>query len=290
MTYEEFSKNYFSACEVIAHEKGMELRSVHTLHSDYLGMHLIVDGMKASPVMYITPNIERTPDEAIQMLMNYDVPDWVTNFVADLKSAIPDNAQPVVYPLDRVLNCDYKDIAILKQFGDLVVVWKVFLNTERDNDIASSLLTLPILEHADCTVNALPSINTQTFQILSMESVLREMTDSDVNFAEALQMVVLTNEKKMFGAVAMFSDDLLQEVAHRFGVKHLNIIPSSVHEVIALPGDGTTESDLAYKMMIYEVNSTNVEPHEVLSDHVYHYNAESHTLWYDSTFLDLRTV
>ncbi len=51
------------------------------------------------------------------------------------------------------------------------------------------------------------------------------------------------------------------------------IIPSSVHEVILMPHDGMLPEE-AMKEMIYDINRTQVEPEEMLSDSLHYYDAE----------------
>ena len=53
--------------------------------------------------------------------------------------------------------------------------------------------------------------------------------------------------------------------------KNLYVIPSSIHEFLILPIlPGTCIQDL--NAMIHEVNSTQVEEEEILSDHAYFYS------------------
>ena len=51
-----------------------------------------------------------------------------------------------------------------------------------------------------------------------------------------LQMYVLTNKYKLWGAAAFLYPGVLKATAKRFG-KDLIILPSSVHEVILIPQD-----------------------------------------------------
>ena len=55
-----------------------------------------------------------------------------------------------------------------------------------------------------------------------------------------------------------------------FGQQKLLVLPSSVAEVIVLPW---TDTNLTYyKKMVEEVNETQLEPYQVLSENVYFYN------------------
>lgn len=84
------------------------------------------------------------------------------------------------------------------------------------------------------------------------------------------RMYVLGNEKKLFGAAVMFYNDVLDEFSDRLK-KNLFILPSSVHEVILIPDDGLQEPEELWKM-VCEINDTQVEPEEVLTDALYYFS------------------
>lgn len=83
-------------------------------------------------------------------------------------------------------------------------------------------------------------------------------------------MKVLSNERRIHGAVCMLYPGVLKEMADRIGGDFF-IIPSSVHEVILLP-DADKGLNEGLKQLIREVNSTQVAPEEVLSDTLYRYD------------------
>ena len=65
-----------------------------------------------------------------------------------------------------------------------------------------------------------------------------------------------------------------QELADRIGVHEFVLIPSSIHECLFLPDDEGADVD-TLRMMVREVNETQVAPEEVLSDSVYRYDPET---------------
>ena len=83
-------------------------------------------------------------------------------------------------------------------------------------------------------------------------------------------LYVLTNRSGWYGASCILYPGLLQKLAAQLG-DDLFILPSSVHEVILLPvraAGGPAELEA----MVKEVNATEVDPEEVLSDSVYRYS------------------
>jgi hypothetical protein len=82
-------------------------------------------------------------------------------------------------------------------------------------------------------------------------------------------MFVITNEKKIFGASVLMHIKYIKELADRIE-SDLFIIPSSIHEVIAVPADYIDTETLTN--MVNEVNMANVSPQEVLGNRVYSYS------------------
>lgn len=84
-------------------------------------------------------------------------------------------------------------------------------------------------------------------------------------------MYILTNRERMYGASVMLYEGYFRTLAGQAGTD-LYILPSSIHEVIAVPVKDTDPADL--QDLVRAVNSTEgmMEPHEVLSDSVYRYS------------------
>ena len=71
------------------------------------------------------------------------------------------------------------------------------------------------------------------------------------------------------GAVSMIYEDKLREFCERIG-SDVYVIPSSINEIILVPCEEDT-STMMLNDMVKEVNATQLEPVEVLSDHVYYF-------------------
>jgi len=81
---------------------------------------------------------------------------------------------------------------------------------------------------------------------------------------------IMTNKYQINGASVLLYHGLLDGLAEKLGTD-LYVIPSSIHEFLILPVlPGTCIQDL--NAMIHEVNSTQVEEEEILSDHAYFYS------------------
>lgn len=116
------------------------------------------------------------------------------------------------------------------------------------------------------TPNLLPAA------ITGMKEIIQQMMGEgakEAELAEEVPMYVMTNSMKMNGAATMAYPNVVRNFANALG-KNVYIIPSSVHEVILVPETGTEGGRL--NDMVREVNETQVDPKEVLADHVYYYD------------------
>jgi len=115
-----------------------------------------------------------------------------------------------------------------------------------------------------------------------MEEAVREMMGDELeeeeyrDFWEAVPMYVVSNSEHVYGAATLLYTRMLKEVSE-VAQKNLYVIPSSIHEVIVLQDNGDKDV-MRLKEIIEEVNRTQVESEEILSDNLYYYNRISGVL------------
>ena len=86
---------------------------------------------------------------------------------------------------------------------------------------------------------------------------------------EKSPMVVISNKDRNHGASCLIHTDFLEEVSQKyFENQNIIVIPSSIHECICLPYGVNMDLE-EVKNMVYEVNSTQLEPVEILSNEVF---------------------
>ena len=171
---------------------------------------------------------------------------------------------------------------------DLSLIYKVVVGTGADG-IGSITIRNEHMEQWGVTVDEIHEMamkNTKEIlpvTVQTMTEVMREMFGSDgmpEEMAEMMfsdmplnqQMFIISTKSKVNGAASMFYEDTLSELADKIGTS-LYILPSSVHEVIAVSTDMGTPEALAG--MVREVNGGQVAPEEQLSDHVYKFDAKA---------------
>ena len=119
-------------------------------------------------------------------------------------------------------------------------------------------------------------------KVEDMTYLMAEMTGMSVEEIAKMQgdtppMIVITNTKKTNGASGICYMDVLREIADRYE-KDLAILPSSIHECIVYPVDGSVNFIL-FDNMVRDVNKT-LLPEEVLSDHAYRYIRDEDRILY----------
>ena len=89
-------------------------------------------------------------------------------------------------------------------------------------------------------------------------------------------MYVLSNKDKVFGASVMIYTKYLKSLAD-FVRNDLYVLPSSIHELIAIPAAEHIDTrDLL--AMVREVNETEVSDADYLNDNVYVYRRATDTI------------
>ena len=87
---------------------------------------------------------------------------------------------------------------------------------------------------------------------------------------------VISNKTCLNGAASMFYPDVLDYVSSKLGGDFL-VAPSSIHEVIAVPAREDIDISQLEDTVKF-VNSTQVDESDQLGDHLYKYDARTHSL------------
>jgi len=98
-----------------------------------------------------------------------------------------------------------------------------------------------------------------------IEELLKEFPESGEN-----AMTVVTNDVGVNGAAAIFYPGVMERMAE-IAKGDFFILPSSLHETIILPDRGNFSPEQLAEM-VKEINATQVEPWDRLTDEVYHYD------------------
>lgn len=115
------------------------------------------------------------------------------------------------------------------------------------------------------------------WQFITLLELMEQILDSrDLNNQLDLEedllvpMYILTNKEKYFGASCILYPRVLEKIAEQLN-SHFYILPSSIHECIIMPVSGYFSQESLSKM-VTEINKSQLEEVEVLSDCAYFYD------------------
>lgn len=261
-----------------------------------LGLHIRSEDNMLAPVIYLDEFYERFVSGDLTMKE-------VIKKVLELNNTRPDIQK--YFQLEEFLSWDkaknnidmriisqnmneelLKDVPWIPQ-NDLAVIF-CYQKYEEDDSVAYSiLLHNHHVAQWQVTTKELLEVALQNFPvddvvITSMTELLDGFVEefgveiSDAKKAE-INMYVLTNRRKQYGAVGIVHMEVLKEFSAKHGNRDVLIIPSSVHECILIPLNGDEDMSL-FNEMIQEVNATQLSSEDILSDHAYIYRWEDNEI------------
>ncbi len=175
-----------------------------------------------------------------------------------------------------------------REFEDLSIIYRWVISLD-ESGIRSSVITNDFTKKLGMDENGLyrcAAENTKRIlppTVKSMNEVIREMFEKD-GMGEMAEIVldgvpdtmwVISNSKGVNGASSMLYDDTLHKLASDIE-DDLYLLPSSVHEFIAVPAELGEPNELAE--MVNEINMDQVSLEERLSNQVYHYDKDTRKL------------
>ena len=141
-------------------------------------------------------------------------------------------------------------------------------NTERLFPVKEKPLGAAVLEMEMQNLDSLEIPEIVKEQI--REEMMRQKEELDTG------MIILSNEENNHGASVLFYKGLLNRLSERYETSYF-IIPSSVHELMLYPDDGTV-AEYQLKALLTEANNRSVPKEDWLSDNLYYYNRNKQKL------------
>lgn len=160
-----------------------------------------------------------------------------------------------------------------KRYLDLAAVYRVIVH-EDEMGMESFLISNELLECYGVAREELDNAarrNTERkgFEMVSIDAIFAEIAGMPEDETETgCNMWVLTNTKKLNGATVLLYTDRFKNLAEKLG-SDLYVLPSSIHEVIAVSVNGMNPEEL--KSIVCAINSSEVSEEEFLSGNIYKY-------------------
>ena len=271
----------------------LDIHSTEKVNQTMDGLTLMGEGVRVSPTIYLnnmyehykeTEDLQGVLTDAAVMMDKAmtEAPDIIPSL--DMASA-KDN---IVFQLvNTEQNKALLEDAPNRAFQDLSIIYRWVVKVE-DSGIQSTVVHNSLAKQLGMSEDEMFKAaveNTRRIfppSIRNMNEVIRDMFMKDGMPPEIAEMMigeippeqsmyVISNEQGINGAISMLYEDKLHSLAEDLETD-LYIMPSSVHEVIAVSSNMGDPNELA--QMVAEINMDQVSLEERLSNQVYHYDKD----------------
>lgn len=256
------------------------------------GLTILAEGVNVSPTIYLNGFFEEYLSDGAVAVAKRIIAIYEANkpkesvdisFFMDIEKVRPKIKMKLI---NYEKNKELLEHVPYVRFLDLAIVFMVVLKSNCDNNGFASIL---IQNHhlsfwnmdAEDLYNLAMNNTADDFEIIPMSSIVGEvMDDESANMVlgnNKMRMGILTNHPRLQGAIGIIHKDILKKFLEENQAEKVLILPSSIHETILIPCD--TLPNMEYvKSMVKEVNATQVQPEEILSDNVYIYDGNEITI------------
>ena len=299
LTYEEFTEELVTMLPDFLPDdlrtRGVSVEPLVTTndqHRDILTPAGAPEGVSGKPVMYLDDAYKQYEAEELSM---EKVCGRIAGALAEAMNHVPNvnGIENQIKPesifccmINLQGNQEYlKNIPHLI-LGDLAAVYKVHVQDDRMGHgsvtISRQLMERMGLNEEQLFIAAyenmssrLPFIVERIEDSLTMdpEEYIGPKTFDDLSgMSTDSMMYVISNKEKYWGSGALMMKEDIQKLSEHLNTS-LILIPSSVHEIIAVP-DRDPELVKTCITMVKDVNATAVDPKERLSDSIYRYDRD----------------
>lgn len=257
------------------------------------GLTIHMPDSNISPTIYVNDmyeEYERTEDLQGILTKTAEMFEKAMKHSADINTDISseDTKEKIVFQLiNTEQNKELLKTVPNREFQDLSIVYRIVMAVD-GNGIQSALVNERLMENMKLTEDELFKLAAENTKrifpptVRSMNEVIRDIFMADGMPEEIAEMMmeempadqgmwVISNEKGINGATSMLYENGLNELAEKLD-SDLYILPSSLHEVIAVSANMGDPEELA--KMVAEINMEDVKLEERLSNQVYHYDKD----------------
>lgn len=298
LTYEEFRNEIKDNIKSYLTEEyadySMEFQQVHKAGYEYEGLIIRSnDKVTATPTLNITKayndytggmDVEDIFRSLADIRMNAFMPSnsAMTDIVNYKK--IKDRIVPRLLNIER--NAVYLADKVYRKVADLAIVYSIVIFEDKNGTssatVSSQLADTWGVDAETIHEQAMQNLKKQPFFFADFETSIYkrfeasvDIDDLDVNDYD-LPIFILSNKNKVNGAVMVINPVCMDKIAKKIG--RMYVLPSSTNEVIIIPKNGIKNEVERLRNMVRDINMNEVSDEEVLSDNVYEYDIESHSI------------
>lgn len=226
--------------------------------------------------LYESDGYEAVAREMINLCESVRIPNFSTESIMTLDYA-KKNLQLCVEP--KGINKNYVTIPYL----DLELYFRVKVSNEGTYRVKREMLSawgitkVDLLDIVEETNEYIVSSMKEMMIQLMIDDGTPEYVINSIREDNNPDQTVVTNKYKLFGASAIYNKEILKEVADKYK-SDLYILPSSIHEILLIPISIGDKKEI--DSMVREVNETQVDPQEVLSNHAYIFRRDTMEIYW----------
>lgn len=252
-----------------------------------LGITLAERGINISPTIYLEEYYQQfqqgnsVDDIARDILRLYSEirfqSSWKEEFIRDYQKI---EGKIVYHLVNREANKELLKEVPYEEYLDLAIIFYVLLEVN-SYGMASMMIRDEHLKMWDVTDKEIYQRACQnTWKILpyefkTMHAVIEEFAgEKETNEKDVLY--ILSNRIRSYGAAAILYEDRLEGIGD-YLKENYYVLPSSVHEMIIVPeSEAPGKEELS--CLVKEINETQVDEEEVLSNQAYYYDRKKRRL------------
>lgn len=275
--YDEFKEEFRDKVGELIEAQGVriESESFEKVNQSRDGFVVKYDDLPIAPIIYTDSLYEeyqngRSINElAFKTVITLnDSKEQVNELIHGANEFIKDNMYAAVVNTD--MNKEMLEHIPHKEIEDLSVIPRYKVSDQASYIINNEQARLFNMTPEEVLDTACWNSISDGYNIAKMSDMLNEMVSENI-VENDIPMYVITNDRGIDGASAVIDKRWMKELAAEVN-DNLIIIPSSRHELIAIPESTTDVEDI--KEMVKEVNSSVVSQRDILSDSVYVYDSE----------------
>ena len=293
MNYQEFRDEVKKNIGMYLNTSGMEnakveIETVQKVNKKLEGLKLVTENSKVCPIYYMdnlykdylsNGNFDLTMVELIEKLKFSEMerPDFDLDF-----NKIKDKV--ILELVNSENNKGLLENIPHRNIADLSVIYRWIIDAN-NYGITSAIVTNQVAEEINLSENDLFKSASENLKktspatIKSLEEAVMgimndqpEKNDQGIEIDDPDSIYVISNTRKRYGAAAILDTELMSNIAEQMD-SNIYILPSSIHECL-LVSDRFGEPE-QLKQMVREVNSTEVDIKDKLSDNLYVFNKDT---------------
>lgn len=293
MNYQEFRDEVKKNIGMYLNTSGMEntkveIETVQKVNKKLEGLKFVTENSKVCPTYYMdnlykdylsNGNFDLTMVELIEKLKFSEMerPDFDLDF-----NKIKDKV--ILELVNSENNKGLLENIPHRNIADLSVIYRWIIDAN-NYGITSAIVTNQVAEEINLSENDLFKSASENLKktspatIKSLEEVVMgimndqpEKNDQGIEIDDPDSIYVTSNTRKQYGAAAILDTELMSNIAEQMD-SNIYILPSSIHECL-LVSDRFGEPE-QLQQMVREVNSTEVDIKDKLSDNLYVFNKDT---------------